>query len=192
MKRHGDTSARAHRSGSEHIPQHEGGRMKSIANVFQRSALSAPPRPRSAGVASSARRSFLRAACSVCAIGLAALLMPVDSAYAKKPPKEKWVASWSASTTVFGVGSPVAQPDLTFPFPTAATDGVVDQTIRMVIKPDLWGDTMRFRFSNVFGDRPVTLSSVSVGLQAYAGNPQQDTLTRVTFNKQNLVTIPKG
>src|SRR5262245_27976703 len=114
--------------------------MKSIAIVFRRSA-------------SPARRTFLKTVCSMCAIGLATLLLPVDPSYAKKQPKEKWVASWSASTTAFGVGSPVAQPDLTFPFPTATTDGVVDQTIRMVIKPDLWGDTMRFRFSNVFGDR---------------------------------------
>ncbi|MEO7158713.1 MAG: GDSL-type esterase/lipase family protein, partial [Vicinamibacterales bacterium] len=60
------------------------------------------------------------------------------------------------------------------------------------VKPDLWGNTMRFRFSNVFGDRPVTFSRVTVALQSYAGNPQQDTLTRVTFKKQNLVTIPKG
>jgi lysophospholipase L1-like esterase len=166
--------------------------MKSIASLLQRCASSAPPRPNSAGVASSTRRTFLKAACSVCAIGVAALLLPVDAAHAKKPPKEKWVASWSASTTAFGVGSPVAQPDLTFPFPTATTDGVVDQTIRMVIKPDLWGDTMRFRFSNVFGNRPVTLSRVSVGLQAFAGNAQSDTLTPVTFNKQTSVTIPQG
>jgi lysophospholipase L1-like esterase len=61
-----------------------------------------------------------------------------------------------------------------------------------VIKPDLWSDTMRFRFSNVFGDRAVTLSRVSVGLQAYAGNAQPDTLTRVTFNKQTSVTVSQG
>jgi len=132
------------------------------------------------------------------------LLLPVAPAQAqsgigtqaeqakKKPPKDKWVATWSASTTPFGVGSPVAQPDLQFPFPTVTTDGVVDQTIRMVVKPDLWGDTMRFRFSNVFGDRAVTLSRVSVALQSFAGNVQDGTLTRVTFGRQNSVTIPQG
>ena len=142
------------------------------------------------------RRSLLRTAASLCALALVAALLPAGPAYAKKkPPKEKWVATWSASTTAFGggtAGSPVAQPDLRFPFPSASTDGVVDQTIRMVVKPDLWGDTMRFRFSNVFGDRALTLSSASVALQSYAGNAQEGTLTRVTFGGQNSATIPQG
>jgi lysophospholipase L1-like esterase len=140
------------------------------------------------------RRIVLKSAASLSAFAVATLLLvPAGAADAHgKPPKEKWVATWSASTTVFGVGSPVAQPDLQFPFPTASTDGVVDQTIRMVVKPDLWGDTMRFRFSNVFGDRPVTLTSVSVGLQSFAGNPQAGTLTRVQFRHQRGVTIQPG
>jgi lysophospholipase L1-like esterase len=142
------------------------------------------------------RRRLLRTAASVRALALAALVLPAAPAYAKDhTPKEKWVATWSASTTAFGggtAGSPVAQPDLRFPFPTASTHGVVDQTIRMIVKPDLWGDTMRFRFSNVFGDRPVTLSSVSVALQSQAGNVQEGTLTRVRFDRHNSVTIPQG
>ena len=187
--------------------------MKSIVIALQRIASSRTPLHPGIGASSLARRSFLRAARAIGLFGLAAMLLPVgqlraqgdlgaradssaqghSSAQArKKPPKEKWVASWSASTTAFGVGSPVAQPDLRFPLPTATTDGVVDQTIRMVVKPDLWSDTMRFRFSNVFGDRPVTLTRVTVALQSYAGNPQQDTLTPVTFNSQKSVTIPQG
>jgi lysophospholipase L1-like esterase len=139
------------------------------------------------------RRTVLRAAASLCAFALGALLVPAAPADAhNKPPKEKWVATWSASTTAFGVGSPVAQPDLQFPFPTATTDGVVDQTIRMVVKPDLWGDTMRLRFSNVFGNRPLTLKGVSIALQSFAGNPVDNTLTRVRFRHQNSVTIQPG
>ena len=142
------------------------------------------------------RRTVLRTAAAAAAVALGAMLMPAGPAHAhNKPPKEKWVATWSASTTAFGggtVGSPVAQPDLRFPFPAASTDGVVDQTIRMVVKPDLWGDTMRLRFSNVFGDRPLTLKSVSVALQSSAGNTQADTLTRVRFRGQHSTTIPPG
>jgi len=142
------------------------------------------------------RRTVLRTAAAAVAVALGAMLMPASPAHAhNKPPKEKWVATWSASTTAFGggtVGSPVAQPDLRFPFPTASTDGVVDQTIRMVVKPDLWSDTMRLRFSNVFGDRPLTLKSVSLALQSSAGNTQDDTLTRVRFRGQQSTTIPPG
>lgn len=138
-------------------------------------------------------KSLVGTAACLSALALAAFLLP---AHAKdKAPKEKWVATWSASTTAFGggtVGSPVAQPDLRYPFPTASTDGVVDQTIRMVVKPDLWGDTVRLRFSNVFGDRPLTLSGVSVALQSSAGNAQEGTLTRVRFDRHSSVTIPQG
>src|SRR5262245_22740499 len=138
---------------------------------------------------STTRRAFLKAASAMCLFGLAAVLLPIGQLHAqadadvqaisqidvvaqanKKPPRGKWVASWSASTTAYGIGSPVAQPDLTFPLPNATTDGVVDQTIRMVVKPDLWSRTMRFRFSNVFGDRSLTFKRVTVALQSYAGN----------------------
>jgi lysophospholipase L1-like esterase len=186
--------------------------MKSMLMILERILF--PGRvPATAKTTSLARRTFFKAAGPVCVLGLATLLLPAGQLRAqadvsaqasaggqndlsaqakKKPSRQKWVATWSASTTPFGVGSPVAQPDLQFPLPNATTDGVVDQTIRMVVKPDLWGNTMRFRFSNVFGDRPVTFRRVTVALQSYAGNPQQDTITRVTFNKQNLVTIPQG
>jgi hypothetical protein len=156
------------------------------------------------------RRSIFRAAGAACLFLLGVFLLPagevhaqaaveasVDArpdagAQARNPSRgRKWVATWSASATPFGVGSPVAQPDLQFPLPNATTDGVVDQTVRMVVKPDLWGSRMRFRFSNVFGDRLLTFRRVTVALQSYAGNPMQDTMTRVTFKGgQNLVTIP--
>jgi hypothetical protein len=60
------------------------------------------------------RRTVPKTAAATSALALGATFMPINSAHAhNKPPKEKWVATWSASTTVFGVGSPVAQPDLT-------------------------------------------------------------------------------
>src|SRR5690349_12240104 len=103
----------------------------------------------------------------------AALSLAAAPASAAQRAGEKWVATWSASATAWGggtVGSPVAQPDLTFALPTADADGAVDQAIRMVVKPDLWGRTVRLRLSNAFGDRPLTLGRVTVALHAYAGN----------------------
>jgi lysophospholipase L1-like esterase len=119
-----------------------------------------------------------------------------------------WVATWAtAPGAAFTYVPPVApappgppvtfapatiQPDLAFPFPNANTAGAVDQTIRSIVKPDLWGNTMRFRFSNVFGTQPVTFNSVTVGLQEYSGNVVKGTLTRVTFGGSRSVTIPNG
>ncbi len=124
----------------------------------------------------------------------------------------KWVASWATSPATFltyvappqplvpGPPPPIhyavanIQPDLAFPFPNATTTGAtaIDQTFRSIVKPDLWGNTIRIRFSNVFGDRPVTFDSVTVGLQEYSANVVKGTLTAVTFGGSRSVTIGAG
>jgi len=99
---------------------------------------------------------------------------------------QRWVATWAtAPATFFQYVPPVPpappgppttfapaniQPDLGYPFPDANTAGATDQTFRSIVKPDLWGNKMRFRFSNVFGAQPVTFSTVTVALQEYSGN----------------------
>ena len=125
---------------------------------------------------------------------------------------KKWVASWATSPATFFTyapppqpfvatpGQPIQyavaniQPDLAFPFPNANTTGAtaIDQTFRSIVKPDLWGRTIRIRFSNVFGSKAVTFKSVTVGLQEYAANIVKDTLTAVTFNGGGSVTIQPG
>src|SRR5689334_15238639 len=123
-----------------------------------------------------------------------------------------WVASWATSPAAYFVyAAPIVQnqslefsttksavaniqPDLSFPFPNAKTTGAtaVDQTIRSIVKPDLWDNNMRVRFSNVFGDQPLTLNATTIGLQEYAGNVVQGTITPVTFGGAKVVTIPAG
>jgi lysophospholipase L1-like esterase len=121
---------------------------------------------------------------------------------------QRWVATWATSpATFFQYIPPVAptppgppttfapaniQPDLGFPFPDANTAGATGQTFRSIVKPDLWGNRMRFRFSNVFGTLPVTFSTVTVALQEYSGNLVEGTVTPVTFGGKRSVTIPVG
>jgi lysophospholipase L1-like esterase len=135
---------------------------------------------------------------------IATLTVHPDTASAR----QRWVASWATSpATFFQYTPPVApappgppttfapaniQPDLGFPFPDANTAGATDQTFRSIVKPDLWGNKMRFRFSNVFGSQPVTFSKVTVALQEYSGNILDGTLAPVTFGGQRSVTIPVG
>ena len=96
---------------------------------------------------------------------------------------EKWVASWAASPHgPYPSGNPSAQPDLSAVFETAA-DGAVDQTFRLIVKPDLWGKTARLRLSNVFGARPVTFDDVFVGLQSSGGNVTAGTNRQVRFER---------
>ncbi len=129
----------------------------------------------------------------------------------------KWAASWATSpSTYFIYAAPPAplnvasfpipaaqiqyraaniQPDLAFPFPNATSPAgasAVDQTFRSIVKPDLWGKTIRIRFSNLYGNTPVTFGSVTVGLQEYGANVVKGTLARVRFGGSPSVTIPAG
>ncbi|HEY4782904.1 MAG TPA: GDSL-type esterase/lipase family protein, partial [Chthoniobacterales bacterium] len=67
-----------------------------------------------------------------------------------------------------------------------------NQTLRMIVKPDLWGNTIRLRFSNTWGTQPVTFGRITVGLQSFSGNVLPETNTPVTFSGQPFVTIPVG
>lgn len=125
------------------------------------------------------------------AIGSAALLLP-SPGWAQDWGK-KWIATWAASPQgPYPAGAAVAQPDLSFALPTGSTSGAIEQTFRLIIKPDLWGDIIRLRFSNNFGAQAVTLGSITVALQNYAGNLLPDTITKVTFGGSASVIIPVG
>jgi lysophospholipase L1-like esterase len=109
------------------------------------------------------------------------------------PPRgRKWVATWAASVQgPYPSGNPVAQPVLDFAFPSPER-GAAGQTFRLMVKPDLWGSRMRFRFANTFGTRPLTLDDVFVGLQGSGGTIAAGTNTRATFHGRRGVTIPPG
>ena len=84
---------------------------------------------------------------------------------------QHWVASWATSPAAYFVYAPpvvpvapnayapaTIQPDLAFPFPDTDHDQAANQTFRSIVKPDLWGNQMRFRFSNVFGNAAITIA----------------------------------
>jgi lysophospholipase L1-like esterase len=158
------------------------------------------------------RRTFLESA----AVALLALLSLgiVPAALADDNDdqgRQQWVASWATSPAAYFVYvAPVPQnqalapavtrfttaniqPDLAFPFPKANTTGAHTQTIRSIVKPDLWGNTMRVRLSNVFGNQDLTFDATTIALQEYAGNVVHGTVTPVTFRGgHSSVTIAAG
>lgn len=120
---------------------------------------------------------------SICA------LLPQD---ALAQSGEKWVVSWAGSVQgPYPVGNPSAQPDQRFAFPSAP-DGARNQTLRLVVRPDIWGRQVRLRFSNAFGTKPVTFDDVYVGLQLGGPAVVQGTNRPVTFGGKTSVTIPPG
>jgi lysophospholipase L1-like esterase len=124
------------------------------------------------------------------ASGFAFSLNP--AVYALEPGRA-WVASWASSPQgPYPAGWPVAQPDLSFALPRGDTDGATDQTFRLIVKPDLWSKTIRLRFSNTFGSRPITLGAVTVGLQSTAGNILAGKIYEVHFSGKREVVLPVG
>jgi hypothetical protein len=122
---------------------------------------------------------------------------------------KKWVASWiTAPQGTFAGVSQLVDPmnpakgrvltprlvNLAFPFdPNSTTPPQANnQTLRMIVKPDVWGDTMRVRLSNYFGTGPVTFDHVTIGLQSYSGANVAGTTTTVTFNGRRSVTVAAG
>ncbi|MCK8784395.1 GDSL-type esterase/lipase family protein [Roseomonas sp. NAR14] len=105
---------------------------------------------------------------------------------------EAWATSWAGSVQgPYPVGNPSAQPDQRFLFPDPA-EGARDQTLRLVLRPSLWGREARLRFSNAFGTRPLTLDGVHAGLQLGGAALLPGSNRPVGFGGQPRVTIPPG
>src|SRR3954466_8727746 len=108
-------------------------------------------------------------------------------------PGEAWAASWAASVQgPYPVGNPSAQPDQRFAFPVPA-EGADDQTLRLVLRPTLWGRQARLRFSNAFGTRPLNLDGAFVGLHLGGGALVPGTNRPLRFGGgREGVTVPPG
>jgi lysophospholipase L1-like esterase len=112
----------------------------------------------------------------------------------RRAPNQKWVTSWNTSMHgPYPSGNPSAQPSLEFAFESAA-EGAVDQTMRLIVKPDLWGRVIRLRFSNTFGTRAVTFDDVFVGLHGGAASVVSGTNRPLMFadGKSKQLTLAPG
>ncbi len=105
---------------------------------------------------------------------------------------EHWGTVWAgADQGPYPVGNPAAEPSLDFAFPHADA-GSHDQTFRLIIKPDMFGRQMRFRFSNAFGRQPVTFDTAFVGLQMSGATVVPGTNRPLLFAGKPSVTVPPG
>jgi lysophospholipase L1-like esterase len=130
------------------------------------------------------------AAALVQAIIPEALAQPRPSSGA--PGGQTWVTSWAGSVQgPYPVGNPSAQPNQGFIFPDPA-EGARDQTLRLVLRPSIWGRQARLRFSNAFGTRPLTLDGVHAGLHHGGATLVPGTNRPVRFGGAETVTIPPG
>ncbi|MFI9584327.1 SGNH/GDSL hydrolase family protein [Streptomyces sp. NPDC052236] len=102
----------------------------------------------------------------------------------------QWVNTWTA------------MPQLTEPhnMPPAPFTGesavLVDTTLRQTVRVSTGGEYIRLRFSNAFGDTPLSLTAVSVALpldgRAGIDAIEPGTARKVTFAGRETATVPVG
>lgn len=91
----------------------------------------------------------------------------------------QWVGTWAtAGSTTGPFDAPVTAPN--------------DQTIRHIARISVGGDALRVWLSNAKGTAPLTVGSVSVGVQDLGAAVQAGTLRPVTFGGAASVTIAPG
>ncbi len=138
-------------------------------------------------------KRILFAASLLALVALSARALAKDSDDRDRDDR-KWVAAWTtAPVNVFkGVGAVQTAALVNFAFPASTGIQAINQTLRMIVKPDIWSDTMRVRLSNTWGSAPVTFGRVTIGLQSFSGATVAGTNRQVTFGGQVSVSVAAG
>lgn len=93
-------------------------------------------------------------------------------------PNAKWIAAWATAPQ-----QPYGEP---------AKVGFTNQTLRMIVYPTASGSHVRLRFSNVYGNQPLTLDKVAVAHSQSGSDVVPGSHRVVTFDGQTSVTIAPG
>ena len=100
-----------------------------------------------------------------------------------KAPANTWIATWSASPSLpIADAAQMKTRKLEFS----------NQTVREIVHASLGGDTVRVKFSNVFGTEPLKIGAAHVALSAGAGAIAEGSDRALAFGGQAAVTIPPG
>lgn len=114
------------------------------------------------------------------------------SASAQARTSGHWVTSWATAVQgPFPSGAVAAQPDQNVALPDPAR-GARDQSMRMIVRPSVWGTHVRIRFSNMFGSAPLTIGDAFVGMQSAAATLVRGSNRRLSFGGKTSVTIAAG
>jgi lysophospholipase L1-like esterase len=93
---------------------------------------------------------------------------------------DHWVGTWGSS------------PQLTEPKNLPPPPGLMSNTLRQVVHVSIGGEKLRVRFSNVFGNGPVTIAAAYLALSAGGSAIKTDSDQALTFQGKPSVTIPAG
>jgi hypothetical protein len=112
----------------------------------------------------------------------AALLLVLGSlsAGAKSKHERPWVGAWSCA------------PQKVEPQNLPPSPGLKGDLLRQVVRVTIGGDELRLRFSNEFGDSPLTLDSVHIALRQVEGTILPESDRAILFNGNPSVKISGG
>lgn len=90
-----------------------------------------------------------------------------------------WIQTWGTAHT------PPADKGI-------SADGFTDQTVRMIAHTSLGGDGLRIRISNEYGELPLDVGTVTVGLQDTGASVETGSTHTLTFGDDESFVIPAG
>ena len=100
-------------------------------------------------------------------------LLGACTTLAEAPSQPQWVGVWGASPTP----------------PPANAKAFENQTVRQVLRVSAAGSKVRVRFTNEYGDKPLSIGAATISLAAADGAPVGKTLD-ITFGGAKSVNIP--
>ena len=114
--------------------------------------------------------------------GVASMYLVALLAAAAPDRAAEWVATW---------GTAPLPPGPAFG-PTPATESYADQTIRQVVRISAGGKSVRIRFTNEYGTKPLLIGAARVALADSAGAVQPGTDKEILFGGKPDAIIPPG
>ena len=97
-----------------------------------------------------------------------------------KTQTKKWVGTWAAA------------PQLVEPYNLPPAPGLTNNTLRQVVRVSIGGDSLRLRFSNIFGKQPVTMKSVAVAVSVNGNVIDSLTQKPLVFRGASEATMQPG
>ncbi|HEY7797653.1 MAG TPA: GDSL-type esterase/lipase family protein, partial [Hyphomonadaceae bacterium] len=101
------------------------------------------------------------------------VLLGACTTLTQAPAQSQWVGVWGASPTP----------------PPANAKTFDNQTVRQVLRVSAAGSKVRVRFTNEYGDKPLSIGAATISLAAADGAPIGKTLD-ITFGGSKSVSIP--
>lgn len=101
-------------------------------------------------------------------------------------PATPWVATWTAAARDYNQPPPIAG------IPPPAPASLSDQSVRLRVLPAVGGESVRVRFSNVFGKTPLRIGAASIARSTGADAISPGALQPLSFDGRPDLTIAPG